>query len=159
MIRRGEYDNEIQRAVAEFLPSVDWRITKAQFWQESRFNPRATSPVGAMGIAQIMPGTWDRFGAGDPYDAHDSIWAGVKCMANLMGQWSRPRPHMDRVCLALASYNAGLGHILKAQKLAGDAPLYADIIEQLPAVTGTHSDETINYVRLILGFYNMAVTG
>lgn len=159
MIRKGEYDTEIQRSCAEFLPGIDWRIIKAQFWQESRFDPRATSPVGARGIAQIMPATWDRFGVGDPYDAHDSIWAGVKCMANLIGQWSRPRPDIDRICLALASYNAGLGHVLKAQKLAADAPLYADIIERLPDVTGTHSKETIDYVRHILRFYASAVTG
>jgi len=159
MNRKGEYDTEIQRACAEFLPSIDWRIIKAQFWQESRFDPRATSAAGARGIAQIMPATWDRFGVGDPYNAHDSIWAGVKCMANLIGQWSRPRPDIDRICLALASYNAGLGHVLKAQKLAGDAPLYADIIERLPDVTGTNSKETIDYVRHILRFYSAAVTG
>lgn len=153
MIKRGEYDKIIQDACKENLPSIDWRIIKAQFWQESRFNHRATSPVGAMGIAQIMPATWDRFGQGDPYNALDSITAGAKCMANMIGQWSRPRPDIDRICLAMASYNAGLGHILKAQKLSGDKALYAEIIEHLPNVTGEHSRETIQYVENILGFW------
>jgi membrane-bound lytic murein transglycosylase MltF len=153
VIKRGEYDQYIQETCKEALPSIDWRIIKAQFWQESRFDPRATSPAGARGIAQIMPGTWDRFGKGDPYNAHSSITAGIDCMANLIGQWSRPRPDIDRICLALASYNAGLGHILKAQKLSGDKPLYAEIIEYLPNVTGDHSKETIDYVSKILGFW------
>lgn len=153
MIKQGEYDAEIQQAATEHLPGVDWRIIKAQFWQESRFNPRARSPVGAQGIAQIMPATWDRFGSGDPYNAHDSILAGVKYMANLLGQWSAPRPEIDRICLALASYNAGLGHLLKAQKLSGNKSLYCEIIEHLPAVTGKHSRETIEYVEKTLGFW------
>jgi len=106
-----------------------------------------------MGIAQIMPATWDRFGKGDPYNAQDSIIAGVKCMANMLGQWTAPRPEIDRVCLAMASYNAGLGHILKAQKLSGNKALYSEIIEHLPSVTGDHSKETIGYVTNILGFW------
>lgn len=153
MIKRGEYDQIIKDACKEHLPSIDWRMIKAQFWQESKFNPRATSPVGAMGIAQIMPDTWLRFGKGDPYNAQDSINAGIDCMANLLGQWSRPRPDIDRICLALASYNAGLGHILKAQKLSGDKALYGEIIERLPSVTGDHSKETIQYVERILGYW------
>lgn len=153
VIKQGEYDNDIREACREHLPAIDWRIIKAQFWQESRFDPRATSPVGAMGIAQIMPATWDRFGKGDPYNAQDSIIAGAKCMANMIGQWSRPRPDIDRLCLAMASYNAGLGHILKAQKLSGDKALYSEIIEHLPAVTGKSSNETIEYVENILGFW------
>ena len=153
MIKLGEYDADIRSSVSEHIPSIDWRIVKAQFWQESRFKPRATSPSGAIGIAQIMPATWDRFGKGDPYNAQDSIKAGVLIMQNLLGQWSRPRPDIDRICLALASYNAGLGHILKAQKLSGDKALYGEIIEYLPSVTGDHSKETIQYVEKILGFW------
>lgn len=154
MIKRGEYDEDIRHAVHEHIGSdIDWRIIKAQFWQESRFDPRATSNAGAMGIAQIMPDTWDRFGKGDPYNALDSINAGARVMCNMIGQWSRPRPEIDRICLALASYNAGLGHILKAQKLSGDKALYGEIIEHLPSVTGDHSKETIQYVEKILGYW------
>lgn len=154
-----EYDELIRVAASRVLPDIDWRIIKAQFWQESRFDPRATSPAGALGIAQIMPGTWEQYGSGSPYSPQDSISAGCKYMAYLFGQWTAQRPEIDRICLTLASYNAGLGHILAAQKKAGGANDYKTIISKLQEVTGTHSAETIDYVRKILGFYCKEVTG
>ena len=58
----------------------------------------------------------------------------------------------------MASYNAGLGHILKAQKLSGDKPAYADIIRYLQDITGPkNSKETKEYVRKILGYWSMQV--
>jgi membrane-bound lytic murein transglycosylase F len=153
----GQYDQLIKNGVIEYLPEgFDWRIIKAQFFQESRFQPNAVSPVGARGIAQIMPNTWDRWALPtykDPFNAEQSIMTGCRYMAYLYGQWKSPRPEIDRICLALASYNAGLGHILKAQKLADNASLYAPIIAKLPEVTGKHSAETIDYVRKILGYW------
>jgi len=156
---KPQYDDLIKQASKQYLPGYDWRLLKSQFFQESSFNPLARSPAGALGFAQIMPATWARFGDGDPLDARDSINAGARVMADMIGQWSWPRPDIDRTCLALASYNAGLGHILKAQKLSGNASGYAEIIAHLPAVTGdNHSAETIEYVRKILGYWVAEVT-
>lgn len=164
MVRR--YDEYIHASAKELLPEVDWRILKAQFWQESRFKADAVSPVGAQGVAQIMPGTWSQWAARagmgdrDPFDAEASIHVGVRYMAYLYGQWSSPRPHVDRICLALASYNAGLGHLLTAQRRRGMHNLYAEIIKGLPEVTGPmNSRETIDYVQKILGFYAKEITG
>lgn len=63
--------------------------------------------------------------------------------------WSSPRPNIDRLELAQASYNAGAGNIIKAQKECGGKVLYEDIIECLPQVTGHHSKETITYIKMI----------
>jgi membrane-bound lytic murein transglycosylase F len=157
-VKNGEFDSLIAKS-AERLP-YDHRIYKAQIFQESSFNPRAVSPAGAQGLAQVMPGTWEQYGAGDnPFDPQASLETGAIYMLYLYRQWSWPRPEMDRICLAMASYNGGLGNILAAQKLAGGATGYADIIARLPEVTGTHSEETINYVRKILGYYVQEVTG
>ncbi len=158
-----KYDQFIKNGVREYLPEAfDWRIIKAQFFQESRFKADAVSPVGARGIAQIMPNTWDRWALPaykDPFDPEQSIMTGCRYMAHLYGQWKWPRPEIDRVCLTLASYNAGLGHILKAQKLANDSNLYAPVAAKLPDVTGKHSAETIDYVKKILGYWCKEITG
>ena len=155
------YDEEIRRASLQHLGehSYDWRLLKAQYWQESRLNPNATSPVGAQGIAQIMPDTWLQWSkktgyAGEnPYDAVASINVGANYLDHMLRQWYWKRAEVDRIALALASYNAGLGNILKAQELAGYAHDYADIIGWLPKVTGDHSKETIDYVHLVLKYW------
>ena len=53
---------------------------------------------------------------------------------------------------ALASYNAGLGNILKAQKLSGNQRKWNDIKKYLSNITGRNSLETINYVASIKGY-------
>ncbi|GGA80705.1 hypothetical protein GCM10011369_23320 [Neiella marina] len=70
-------------------------------------------------------------------------------MRQLNKGWSSPRPQGERYKLALASYNAGFGNLLKAQAKCNGAVLYAPIIHCLPDITGKHSKETIDYVRYI----------
>lgn len=53
--------------------------------------------------------------------------------------------------ISAASYNAGAGHLIKAQRLCGGGNLYRQIIPCLPQVTGKHSAETIDYVDKIIG--------
>lgn len=160
------YDAAIQAAVAKHLPGYDWRLYKAQLWQESRLNPRAVSPAGAGGIAQFMPDTWNEWTARadgaewnyDRFNAEASIHAGACYMAWLLGEWSWARPEIDRACLALASYNSGLGDILEAQRVSGMRHLYADIIAKLPEVEPEHAAEPIEYVQKVLGYWADHVT-
>jgi membrane-bound lytic murein transglycosylase F len=135
---------------------------KAQLYQESRLDPDAVSPVGAAGLAQFMPATWSmmvkemHLGVrASPHTARFAIPAGAAYMANLRRQWSAPRPQGDRHALAAASYNAGLGHLLNAQKLCGGKNRYLDIIRCLPRVTGKHSEETIQYVKRIWHWWRL----
>jgi len=151
-----KYDQDIRAAAGRYMPGVPWQKLKAQYWQESRLRPDVTSPVGAAGIAQIMPGTWKLYAgkigeaAASPYEARRAIRVGAYIMGRLRREWTAERPENDRHSLALASYNAGIGHLLTAQKLCGGAALYDDIIACLPQVTGRHSKETIDYVDLIM---------
>lgn len=160
------FDGHIVKAVEIWLPGYDWRLYKAQLWQESKLKPLAVSPAGAVGVAQFMPMTWaawsrkSGYANSEPTDPEASIYTGACYMAYLIGEWSWPRPEIDRHCLAMASYNAGLGNILKAQKLSGNRSLYSEIITHLPAVTGDdNAPETIGYVRKILGYWAKQVTG
>ena len=139
------YDREIRKAVKNWLPGLDWVLLKAQYYQESRLDPEAVSPVGAAGIAQIMPGTWEdvsramKWGAISPHDVKFAVEAGAFYMRRMRRGWSSPRPEQDRHDLALASYNAGFGNLLQAQKHCGMPNKYPDISACLPDVTGHHS--------------------
>lgn len=164
-MHEGRYDRLIQNAVDKYIHGGDWRLYKSQLIAESNLKPDAVSPVGAKGIAQFMPGTWNDVAselnfpaAACPTNAYYAIPAGAYYMSFLTGKWTAPRPDIDRYCLALASYNAGFGNILKAQDKAGGANDYATIIEALPRVTGAHSGETVTYVLRILNTFNRLVT-
>jgi len=152
------HDALIRRAAERYLP-FDWRVLKAQLWQESRFAPDARSPVGAEGIAQFMPPTWADVAeeleypeVATPDDPEWAVPAAAHYMGKLYGAWHWPRPEWDRICLALASYNAGLGNIVHAQAHADFASGYAPIIAQLQKVTHAHASETVGYVRRVLRF-------
>lgn len=163
---RSKYDYDIKAATDKYLPGVDWRLYKAQLIAESNLNPEAVSSVGAEGLAQFMPGTWKdvskklKFPKGaKPTDPKYAIPAGAYYMCTLIKSWSSPRPDMDRYCLALASYNAGFGHLIKAQKSAKGVLDYASIVSHLSYITGMNSAETIAYVKRILHYYNQQITG
>lgn len=152
----GQYDRYFKDAVI-FLPvGTDWRLLKAQCYQESRLNPLAVSPVGAYGLCQFMPNTAKDMERRYPelsnfWLPETSIIGAARYMSQMARFWSSPRSQMDRYLLALASYNAGAGHLHKAQKVCGMPTPYAAIIRCLPKVTGHHSKETIGYVKNILG--------
>lgn len=149
------YDTQIQSAAQRHLPAgYDWRLFKAQVAAESSFKPNAVSHCGAIGLVQVMPDTFAQWGTGDPFDPVANLNAGARYMTWLLGQWKAPRPQQDRENLALASYNAGLGNILEAQKLANNAWAYDTIMRELHRVTGHKSAEPINYVYRIREFYS-----
>lgn len=163
----NKFDDEIKSAVRLWWPDYPfWDAWKAQLYQESLLNPDAISHVGARGLAQFMPGTWDQV-VGElkwdksvsPHSSKRAIQAGAYYMAKLRKSWSAPRPQEDRQKLAQASYNAGFGNILKAQRNCGGANLYDEIIICLPMVTGRHSKETITYVERIIRWRAKIVSG
>lgn len=153
------YDREIKKAAELWLPGIPWKLLKAQYWQESRLNPNARSPAGAEGIAQFMPATAREilpllgYSVIDRRSIEPAINAGAFYMARLRKNWSSPRPWEDRHKLALASYNAGLGNILKSQKACGGALLYDPIMECLHLIIGHHAKETREYAPLIWKYW------
>lgn len=104
---------------------VDPKLFKALIQQESGFNPRAESPAGAKGLAQLMPKTAEGLGVTDIFDPVQNLNGGAKYLAQMLKEFGD-------VKLALAAYNAGPG----AVKRAGGVPPYK---------------ETQNYIKKILG--------
>ena len=103
-----------------------------QIQQESGFNPNATSPAGAVGIAQFMPGTAAAMGV-NPYDPSSALNGGARLMAGLSAQFG------GDYAKALAAYNAGPGAVQAAVAQGG-----SNWLSYVPA-------ETQNYVHVIWG--------
>lgn len=151
-----KYDDQIKQAVDTYWPDYPVPIAyKAQLYQESRLDPNAKSPVGAVGIAQFMPATWQdvlaqlHFGVADRHEAKIAIQAGAYYMAQQRRfkpwrSWADPDKHY----MAQGSYNAGAGNIMKAQRLC-NATNWAETIKCLPDITGDNARETIAYIDRI----------
>ncbi len=96
-------------------------------WVESRFEVNVTSPAGAQGIAQFMPGTAAARGLADPFDPEQAIPEAAKFLADLDRQFGN-------IGLAAAAYNAGPNRV--ASWLAGTDGLPAQTQAYVLAVTG-----------------------
>lgn len=104
--------------------NFDWRMVVAQMWQESNFNPRAVSPVGAQGLMQVMPATAEEMGFPPPvFEPGRNINAGVKYLNWVRDRFKSSLTTVNRLWFTLASYNAGYGHLLDAQRLAKELGL------------------------------------
>ncbi len=115
------YDTLVQSYSARY--GLDWRLMVAQMFQESRFDPKARSWVGAQGLFQVMPATGKELGFVKLEDPDQGIHAGVKYMHQLIGRIAPEIPFKQRLRFALAAYNAGLGHVLDARRLAQEQGL------------------------------------
>jgi soluble lytic murein transglycosylase-like protein len=82
-------------------------LVRAVVQVESAYNPRATSPKGAMGLMQLMPATARQFGVLNPYNPIENVRAGVKYLRQLLDRYGNNEQ------LALAAYNAGPGAVDK----------------------------------------------
>ena len=142
-----------------FGPAFDWKLFKAQAVAESRLNSKAKSHVGAKGIMQIMPKTFQEIKRkhpaikGSDLQPRWNIAAGIYYNRSIWKLWRADRTFRDRLDFMFGSYNAGKGNILKAQKIAEKRNLnpnqWGSIEKTLPKITGKHSKETINYVQKI----------
>ena len=120
----GNIRQQIQATAALYGVSGD--LVDAVAWQESRYNARAKSSAGAMGVMQLMPGTARQLGVSDPHDVYQNIAGGTAYLREQLVRFD------NNVPLALAAYNAGPGAVLKY----GGIPPYP---------------ETQAYVRTIMG--------
>jgi membrane-bound lytic murein transglycosylase F len=110
------YDKLVRKYADRY--GFDWRLVTAQMYQESRFNPKAKSHVGAKGLMQLMPRTAKAMGVKNASDPAHNIKGGVKYMDWLRDRFDSNLPISERLWFTLASYNAGAGHVHDARRLA-----------------------------------------
>jgi len=115
------YDPIFQKYAPRY--GFDWRLTAAQAYQESHFDPKARSREGAVGLLQILPRTARSLGFNRLTDPEECTHAGIAYLAQLMSQLEPDLAVHQRVRFALAAYNAGMGHVSDARRLARELGL------------------------------------
>jgi membrane-bound lytic murein transglycosylase F len=110
------YDDYIKTGAQKL--GWDWRLIASQIYQESQFDPKAKSWVGATGLMQLMPRIGKEFGAKNIYDPAQNIAAGIDYLQWLENYWDEIPDSLERTKFILASYNAGQGHVQDARRLA-----------------------------------------
>ena len=111
------YDDLIKAAAKKI--HWDWRLIASIIYQESHFKPDLESDQGAYGLMQLMPVVMENYGIDYDSPPVDQLEAGGKLLQHL--ERSLPESisdSLERQKFILASYNAGLGHVLDARRLA-----------------------------------------
>lgn len=129
-----QFQAHIKEAAQRFALPESW--IRAVIMAESNGDPRAISSTGAMGLMQLMPGTWDelreqhRLGT-DPYDPHTNILAGTAYLKAMYERFGTPG--------LFAAYNAGPGryaeHLRSGKSLPAETRAYVALIGTM--LTGT----------------------
>ena len=141
-----------------------WQLLDALADAESSYRPNIVSHAGAIGLMQVMPGTWREMRSQgipigeDPTDPRDNIRAGSYYLRRMYRIFTdERRTEDDRLRVSAASYNAGPGNLIKAQKLAvaggEEGVTFDEMGAALPRVTGSHAAGTIAYSNKIVSNY------
>lgn len=116
--------------------SQDWRLLAAIGYQESKWNPRASSSAGARGLMQLTLDTATEAKVTDLSDARQSIFGGARYFRQVYEKIPAHVPEPDRTWFALAAYNIGYGHVedarVLAQKAGRDPDSWQDVRAFLP---------------------------
>ncbi|WP_271407733.1 lytic transglycosylase F [Pseudomonas sp. Q1-7] len=137
--------------------SVDWLLMAAQGYQESRLDQSVRSPVGAIGVMQIMPATGRELKVGDIRRTQPNIEAGVKYMRLMIDRYygDEPMTELDKVLFTFASYNAGPARVARlraeAAKRGLDPNVWFHNVEYVAA--DRIGAETVTYVSNIYKYY------
>jgi len=114
---------------------MDWRLLAAIGYQESHWDPEASSYTGVRGIMMLTQRTAEQLGLTDRLDPRQSIDGGARYLLRLHGRIPDRIPDPDRTWMALAAYNMGLGHLEDAriltQKQGGDPDVWQEVESRL----------------------------
>ncbi|MFU2059312.1 membrane-bound lytic murein transglycosylase MltF [Avibacterium volantium] len=120
----------------KYKGDLDWRLLAAIAYQESHWNPEATSPTGVRGMMMLTKVTAERMKINNRLDAEQSIKAGAEYLHLLLAQMPNTIRQEDRIWFALCAYNMGLGHLLDVRRLTkslgGDPDNWLDVKKNLP---------------------------
>ena len=132
---------------AQELTGLDWRLLAALGFQESHWNPLATSPTGVRGLMMLTSETADRLGVSDRLDPRQNIIAGARYLRILKDTLPDRIPEPDRTWMALASYNVGYGHLEDARILTQrhglNADSWVDVKKTLPLLARSDFYSTV----------------
>ncbi|PSJ23088.1 membrane-bound lytic murein transglycosylase MltF [Halomonas sp. ND22Bw] len=132
--RLPTYDALFREAARD--SGFDWKLLAAVGYQESHWRPDATSPTGVRGLMMLTNATAGELGVDNRLDPAQSIHGGARYLRSLKDRLPESITGDDRLFMALAAYNVGLGHLYDARRLAemrgGDPDTWEDVRDALP---------------------------
>jgi membrane-bound lytic murein transglycosylase F len=117
--RLPEYISLFKKAGAKY--GLPWELVAAVCYQESHWDPSARSFTGVKGLMQITKSTAEDLGIEDIHDPQENIFGGARYLKQLIRFFPTDISYNDRVILALAAYNIGIGHLQDAFTLTESA--------------------------------------
>jgi len=136
---------------------LDYLLMAAQGYQESTLDQNVKSPVGAIGVMQVMPATGKELKVGDITLLEPNIHAGVKYMRFMVDRYyaNEPMDRLNKGLMTFASYNAGPGRIRQlrneAEKRGLDRNVWFGNVERV--ASERIGRETVQYVSNIYKYY------
>jgi membrane-bound lytic murein transglycosylase F len=134
---------------AQEQTGLDWRLLAALGYQESHWDPLATSPTNVRGLMMLTEATADLMGVTDRLDPAQSVVAGAKYFLNLKDMIPARIAEPDRTWIALAAYNVGYGHLedarVLAQRLGLNPDSWADLKKSLPLLANATYHSTVKH--------------
>jgi len=136
---------------------VDYLLMAAQGYQESTLDQNVKSPVGAIGVMQVMPPTGKELNVGNISEVEPNIHAGVKYMRFMMDRYFKDEPmdDLNKMLMTFAAYNAGPGRIRQlrreTEKRGLDPNLWFNNVERI--ASERIGRETVTYVSNIYKYY------
>ena len=138
------YASLFQQAQQE--SGIEWRLLAAIAYQESHWNPAATSETNVRGMMMLTEETAKRMRVVDRLDPRESIIAGARYIADLKHALPDRIVEPDRTWIALAAFNIGIGHLEDARVLAVKRKLdpnsWSDLKKTLPLLAQAEADGT-----------------
>ncbi len=149
---------------------LDWKLIVAIVYQESKFDPEATSTNNIKGLMQVTSVAAEELGITDSLKPSTSIKAGIQYFDKMMKKFDHVDNHHEKISFALASYNVGYGHVSDAVQIAKDMGLdptkWQSLKKTLPLLSKpnyytkakhgyTRGWESVQYVERILTYYDM----
>jgi soluble lytic murein transglycosylase-like protein len=122
----GKLDRIVRDAAARH--NMDPALVKAVISTESGWNSQAVSRKGAVGLMQLIPGTAQRFGVGNPFDPAQNVEGGTTYLKSLLDRYNNDLPK------TLAAYNAGEGAVDRS----GGVPRYPETQRYVQKVTDAY---------------------
>ncbi|MGP9569149.1 membrane-bound lytic murein transglycosylase MltF [Halomonas sp. AOP5-B2-8] len=166
--RLPQYTALFQQAAQE--TEFDWKLLAAVGYQESHWDREAVSPTGVKGLMMLTNPTASEMGVSDRTDPAQSIDGGARYLRSIKDRLPESITGDDRLFMAMAAYNVGLGHLYDARKIVemrgGNSDRWDDVRAALPLLQQRewHSQtrhgyarggEPVIYVRNIRRYYEM----
>jgi membrane-bound lytic murein transglycosylase F len=134
---------------AATLTGSDWRLLAALAYQESQWDPLATSFTNVRGMMMLTEDTADRMDVKNRLDARESILAGAKYLALIKEQMPERIAEPDRTWMSLAAYNQGYGHLEDARiltkRMGMNPDSWADVKKWMPLLNQPGYYETLKH--------------